>query len=270
MSIPSFSAIIAAAGNSERFNGNASVSVKKEYLKIGEHTILYRATRPFLEVPSLKSIIVICPPGQKEECAIALEEIYEHCPVPVVLCNGGKTRQESVFLALQMLQRLEQQVSYVAIHDGARPFLESDLIIRGLATACVYGGSTPATAITDAVKRIDNNGTITSHENRTGLVCVQTPQIFDFQKILLAHEQARNNGKIYVDDTEIYADFNQEVGVFEGNPDNRKITFLDDIPDANAQIAAYAKAKEEGLKQSKIDQEFRRYLNQRKEPESNA
>jgi 2-C-methyl-D-erythritol 4-phosphate cytidylyltransferase/2-C-methyl-D-erythritol 4-phosphate cytidylyltransferase/2-C-methyl-D-erythritol 2,4-cyclodiphosphate synthase len=260
MAIPNFSAIITAAGKSERFNDGTTSPVKKEYLKIGDHTVLYSAVLPFLAVPHLQSLIITCPKDQKNECAVALGEIYEHFTIPVIICEGGETRQESVFNALKMLESMGLPNDYIAIHDGARPFLKSELIISGLATAKVYGGSSPATLITDAVKRVGDHGSIESHEDRTGLVEVQTPQIFKYPEILEAHKKASMNGKMYVDDTEIFSDFGQTVGVFLGDKENRKVTFMADIPDAKEQIQNYIELRDKGEEQFKKTQEFQKYL----------
>ena len=60
MSIPSFALIVTAAGSSLRFSSafEDGESVKKEFLSIDGHTVLYRATEPFFEIPSLKAVVV--------------------------------------------------------------------------------------------------------------------------------------------------------------------------------------------------------------------
>ena len=260
MSIPNFCAIITAAGNSSRFNNGNEAGVKKEYLKIDEHTVLYNSVAPFLAVPGLKAIIVTTPKNSKTECLVALEQLGDRCPVPLILSDGGKTRQESVKNALAMLKTLDLPIEYVAIHDGARCFVTPELIIRTIATAKVYGGCAPAVPITDSIKEIDQNGTISKHVDRTKVFSVQTPQVFRFPEIFLAHQNAIED-KVYTDDTEIYSDFDLGVGVCVGDIQNKKITFLDDIPNAKQQIEEYIEAKSEGEKKYFKDKEFRSYIN---------
>jgi 2-C-methyl-D-erythritol 4-phosphate cytidylyltransferase len=260
MAFPKFCAIITAAGNSSRFNNGAKSVVKKEYLKINEHTVLYNSVAPFLSIPNIQAIIITAPKESQNECYFALEEIGERCPVPLIFSEGGETRQESVNKALAMVKSLDLPIEYVAIHDGARCFITPELIIRALATAKVYGGCAPAIAVTDSIKRIDQNGSISEHLNRDTVVRVQTPQIFHFPEILLAHENA-NEDKIYNDDTEIYSDFELGVGICLGDPKNIKITYLDDIPDAQVQIKKYLEIKNEGESKYIKDKEFRSYIN---------
>ena len=250
MGFPEHAVIVTAAGSSDRFN-RQGLGVKKEYLTIDEHTVLYRSVEPFLQVPNLRAIIVTHPKDMADQCAIALEEIFDQNIIPVILVEGGKDRQESVYNALKMLASMSLPIDYVAIHDGARCFVSSDLIIRTLATATVFGGAVPALPPTDALKSIDKNGVITSHIERTETVAVQTPQIFHFPEILTAHQSANTNEKSYVDDTQVFTDFGMCVGMCEGERENRKITFLEDIPNAEEQIDEYLKNLEEGKRKAK-------------------
>jgi 2-C-methyl-D-erythritol 4-phosphate cytidylyltransferase/2-C-methyl-D-erythritol 4-phosphate cytidylyltransferase/2-C-methyl-D-erythritol 2,4-cyclodiphosphate synthase len=260
MTFPSFAVVITAAGKSERFNTNDEQTVKKEYLKIEDHTVLYRSIVPFLNVPNLQAIVVTCPVDLKEECVVALEELGTKSPVPLVITNGGSSRQESVHNALALINNLDLGVEFVAIHDGARCYLTTELVISTIATANVYGAAAPAQIITDSIKEVDQNGVMIKSYDRKSIVTVQTPQVFHFPEILQAH-QATNEDKKYYDDTEIFSDFGLKVGICQGDPKNKKITYLQDIPDAEKQIKEYIKARDEGMKKAKIDKEFRSYIN---------
>ncbi len=260
MAFPNFCAIITAAGSSSRFNNGSEAPVKKEYLKINDHTVLYNSVVPFLSIPNLQAIIITTPKESRNETLVALEELGQRCPVPLVLCDGGKTRQESVYNALRMMKSLNIPISYAAIHDGARCFVTPELIIRTLASANVYGGCAPVVPITDSIKEIGDDGIIKNHLDRKTIFRVQTPQIFKFPEILEAHENL-NDEKIYNDDTEIYSDYNLTVGACKGDLANIKITYLDDIPNAKDQIEGYLKAKKEGESKYFKDKEFRSYLN---------
>ncbi len=254
MSFPSHAVIVTAAGSSERFNTNNQLGVKKEYLSIDGHTILYRAIAPFLEVPGCQAILVTHPEGLADQCAVALEDLLKQNMIPIILVEGGNNRQESVFNALKMLVSMNMPVDYVAIHDGARCFVTPDLVIKTLATATVFKGAVPALPATDALKVIDNNGVITHHIDRTHAVGVQTPQIFKYPEIWEAHQAALDNGTPYVDDTEIFTDYGQAVGICEGDRENRKITYIEDVPDAEQQIVRYLENLEQGKRSAKAAQ----------------
>lgn len=267
MGFPQHAVIVTAAGSSDRFNDKGQ-GVKKEYLSIDGHTVLYRSVVPFLQIPNCMAIIVTCPEGMESECAVALEDVFEQNIAPVIVVKGGKNRQESVFNALKMLISMDLPIEYVAIHDGARCYVSPSLIIRTLATATVFQGAVPCTPPTDALKQIDENGMVVGHIERSKTVAVQTPQIFHFPEIFLAHQKAMDNGQVYVDDTEIFTDFGQIVGVCEGERENKKITYIEDIPDAEKQIKEYLENLEKGKQSAQIAMDFHRAIDEVKQEQA--
>jgi len=246
MAFPQHAVIVTAAGSSERFNTTKQLGVKKEYLELDGHTVLYRAILPFLQVPNCCAILVTYPEGMEDQCAVALEDLLQQNLVPIILVKGGQSRQQSVYNALKVLSTMALGAQYIAIHDGARCFVTPDLIIKTLATATVFKGAVPALPATDALKTIDNNGVIKTHMDRSHTVGVQTPQVFRYPEIWQAHQAAKDSPTLYVDDTQIFSDFGLTVGVCEGDRENRKITYIEDVPNAEKQIADYLHALEEG------------------------
>lgn len=230
MSFPSHCVIITAAGNSSRFNeSNGNGQQKKEFLLLDNRTVLYHATLPFVGLPNLKAIIVTYGEGCKDETELALDNLIYTSTSPVILVQGGLTRQESVYLALQELEKKSIEAEYVLIHDGARPWIDEKTIIDTLATATVFGGAAPVLPIYEAVKKVDTDGRLKDHVDRSDLVTIQTPQAFHFKTILEAHHKAATTTKLYVDDTEIFTDFGGFVGTNIGNIKNRKITKFEDL-----------------------------------------
>ncbi len=226
MSFPAHGVIITAAGSSSRFNSGAQ---KKEFQLLDDRSVLYYATLPFLSIPELKYLVVTYSKDLKEETELALDNLLYTYDVPIELIEGGENRQQSVLNGLQALQASQAPIDYVLIHDGARPWVKEQTIISTLATATVFGGAAPAMPLHDAIKKIDAEGQITGHLDRSSLVAIQTPQAFRFPAILQAHLEALNSTKSYYDDTEIFTDFGLRVGVCEGRRENRKITTLQDI-----------------------------------------
>ncbi len=225
MQFPSFSLIVTAAGSSERFRNSSETLVgKKEFELLDNRSILFHSILPFTQIPTLRRIIVTYPEGLKDECELALDNLIYALPIPVDLVPGGTDRQSSVRNALELLSQQESENSLVAIHDGARPLVSIDVIIRTLATASVVGGAVPGITIHDAVKRVDEGGFITEGIERKGLTTVQTPQIFRFPDILTCHREATGSSKIYVDDSEIFRDHGNQVAICEGDENNIKIT----------------------------------------------
>jgi 2-C-methyl-D-erythritol 4-phosphate cytidylyltransferase len=230
VSFPAHGVIITAAGTSTRFNGSETSTLrKKEFHLLDDRSVLYHAAAPFFSIPQLKFVIVTYGEGFREETEAALDNLLFASPIPVLLVQGGTTRQQSVLRGLETLQLHVPTISYVMIHDGARPWVTEETIISTLATATVFGGAAPILALHDAVKKIDSEGKITAHIDRSAMVTVQTPQAFRFPTILEAHRLAARTNKTYFDDTEIFTDFGEMVGTCVGNAANRKITVSHDI-----------------------------------------
>lgn len=264
MSIPPFAAVITAAGASSRFSGKESV--KKEYLSIDGHTVLYRAVRPFFDVPSLAAVIVTCPEGSEDETVVALEDLADIASIPFLIVPGSVTRKESVKAALESLRKLQVPFDYIAVHDGARPYATPQLIISTLAAATVAGGAVPALRVTDAVKRLGKDGLLAENVDRAPLITVQTPQIFRREELLDAYD--RYQGMEADDDAAVFIAAGYSCTVSRGSVDNRKITYLSDIPDAEAQIDEYIKARDEGRKSAAAVRRMRELMQEGRGNES--
>ena len=258
MSIPPFAAIITAAGTSARFSGEQKEKVKKEYLSIEGHTVLYRAVKAFYETPGLSCVIVTCPEGSEDETAVALEDLIDIAAVPLLIVPGGVTRKESVRIALEKLSETPCIYDYIAIHDGARPYIDRNLIIRTLAAATIAGGAVPALSVTDAVRRIGKDGLIHETIDRNGLITVQTPQIFRAKELMEAYDAFPFPEAD--DDAEVFMKAGYNCTVIPGSKANTKITFLSDIPDAEKQIREYAEAREKGRKSAKASKRMRELI----------
>ena len=253
--IPPFALIVTAAGSSERFSKD---DVKKEFLKLDGHTVLYRATEPFFELPGLVAVVITCKKGTEDEAIVALEDLVDVGSVPMLFTEGGDSRQESVHLALEKLASISIPFEYVAIQDGARPYTTPDLIIRTLAAATTTGGAIPALPMTDSIRRINAQGEIIECIDRRGVVRVQTPQIFSFLPLLEAHRRAQKG--VATDDAELFIKSGNRCVISEGDEKNIKITYIEDIPNAKEQIEEYIKEREEGRKTAKAVHLFQSFV----------
>lgn len=255
MNIPPFSLILTAAGSSSRFLRDAENQiVKKEFLTIDGHTVLYRALEPFYELGSLANVVITYEKDSLDETVVALEDLIDINAIPMFFVEGGKTRTESIRNALKKLQQTAPETQYVAIHDGARPYISPHLIIKTFANATVYGASVPGLRITDSMKRIDEMGLIKEDIDRDGAVRVQTPQFFTFPFLVSAYEKIKTNE---TDDSSLYVKAGYRCHITITDEENSKITYLDDIPNANEQIKEYVRIRDEGRKSAEAVRRFR-------------
>lgn len=223
--------IITAAGSSTRIGGK----IKKEYLPFKDNsTVLSYCGRTFFDTfllnknppYQISDFIITYPKGGYEECRETLAEDLKLCNFEITLVEGGNTRQKSVYNGLKAITK---KTDYVLIHDGARPFVTSELIVKTLEAAVEYGASVPGITPTDTQKEIDDKGFITRHLQRNMLTAVQTPQCFELKKLLQAHKKATTEEKEYTDDTEIWGTYCGNVKVVQGDVNNIKITYPSDL-----------------------------------------
>ena len=227
--------IITAAGSSSRFGGQ-----KKEYLQLpsGTNTVLSQSAETFLRTNLFSSLIITIPKGDEDKAANALKTsqfvnkllFEEPAGIRFSFATGGKTRQDSVYNGLIKLSELSgSKPDLVLIHDGARPWVTEKIIRSVIEKTAVAGAAVPAIPAVDTQKEVDENGRITQHLKRKYVYAVQTPQAFEFERLLQAHEKARCDDLEYTDDTEIWGAYCGDVYISEGDIKNKKITFQSDL-----------------------------------------
>ena len=212
-------AVITAAGASSRMKNRG----KKEFILLQGRTVLERAVLPCVLSEEFNFIVVTYPQGREREMKKALH----HINFPILYVEGGSSRQESVRNALMELEKVKTDV--VLIHDGARPHITEDLILRILGATIHRGNSTPVIPSVSAMKILNALGDIESHLIRRQTVSAQTPQGFSFPEILEAHNRALGDEKAYIDDSEIWSAYIGPAHTVDGDPRNVKITYPQDV-----------------------------------------
>lgn len=220
--------IIAAAGSSTRMGG----TVKKEYLPLKNGTVLSECAKIFLSTLSVKYVVITVPCGGSGEAQKALFADDALKPilqtVNLSFVEGGSTRQKSILNALEFLAEIACPPDIVLIHDGARPFVTGEIILRTAEAAAEFGAAVPGIPPVDTQKTVGEDGFISVHLRRASMTAVQTPQGFLFRKLLEAHRKAAGDDVEYTDDTEIWDKYEGKVKVVEGNACNKKITYAQD------------------------------------------
>ncbi len=132
--------------------------------------------------------------------------------------QGGQTRQESV---ANGLAAVSSDCSIVAVHDGARPFVSRDLVKKLFECAKTHGSAVPCLPITDTLWK-------DKPVSRKDFFTVQTPQVFDFQKLKFAFQNCKEN---YTDESSLFYDCYGKVNFVSGELSNKKITYFGDVPE---------------------------------------
>ncbi len=236
--------LITAAGRGVRFGG------KKETEDLAGRAVLDRAISAFSRLSGLTALVITAPEGFELSIRGALashtlSSLESRLGDRFVITPGGATRRDSVRLGLEALARalapsettdgspaaLPESVQdmVVLVHDGARPWLSQDLAERVASVASRVGACVPVTGLVETPKEISPDGLVLRHPPRSTLANAQTPQGFRLGPLLEAHRKAEMERVDATDDAELWARYVGPVAWTEGERNNRKITFREDL-----------------------------------------
>lgn len=221
-------AIVLAAGQGKRMQSK----VHKQYLLIQDKPVLYYSLQAF-ESSFIDDIVLVVGKDEEEYCQKEIIEKYGFTKIRIVVA-GGKERYHSV---ANGIKAISWQCDYIFIHDGARPFINEEILLRVYeqvkkSKACVVG-----MPVKDTVKIADEAGFVESTPNRARVWQIQTPQVFEAQLITEAYErllieevQLLSEGVSITDDAMVVEYFTKlPVKLVEGSYQNIKITTPEDL-----------------------------------------
>ena len=208
-----FSFILLAAGESARFKSN----LPKPYHKISGKTLIELTINKIKQFKEIGKIVVVY---NKKHLKFLKKINLKNIKV----IEGGKTRQQSTYKALKHLQKY-RKIKKVLIHDAARANFSKKLIKKILISAKKNNAVIPILRFQDAIKKKDSER-IFLNLNRNKFFLTQTPQCFDFKKILNLHKYNKNK---YSDDDSSLVDSNGKIKFINGEKRNFKITDRDDF-----------------------------------------
>ena len=219
------SAIIVAAGSSSRMNG-----VNKQLERIGGTPVFVMSALKFDRSEKVGEIIIAAP---KDDRAY-YEKLARDLGVSklAAVTAGGDTRMQSV---RNCLEAVSPKADYIAIHDGARPLIETDEIERVFADAERYKAAIAAVPAVDTIKEVGSGGLIEGTPPRGGLYYAQTPQVF-LKELYLSclGKIERTMADKVTDDASILEMCGEHVRITEIKGCNMKITRPEDLIAAEA------------------------------------
>jgi 2-C-methyl-D-erythritol 4-phosphate cytidylyltransferase len=144
---------------------------------------------------------------------------------PILLIQGGATRQISVFNGLNALPTDSDRV---LIHDGARCLVTPDLFDRCDRALQKMQGFIAAVPVKDTIKVV-NGDMVTDTLNRDQLWAAQTPQGFQVNLLKNAHQTAVEQGWEVTDDAALLENVGLAVQIVMGEETNLKVTTPQDL-----------------------------------------
>lgn len=207
------SAIIVAAGSSTRMGKD------KLLIPLFGKSVIAHTVQAVKDTGFFDEIIIV---ASDKNIAPFTEEMQKHSlQEGVRIIPGGKTRGESSFAGVN-----EARGEYVLIHDGARPLVTTQIIENTLKICIRTGAAAAGVKPKDTIKQVSANNVISETVQRESAVLIQTPQVFNREKIKSAYEKF---GFEETDDCALMEKMGESVAVAPGSYENIKLTTNEDI-----------------------------------------
>ena len=219
--------VVVAAGASLRMGGADKILSPV----LGRALISYPLAA-FNDSDRVSSIVLVVSADRLEACRRLVDEQGFH---KVDVCEGGARRQDSVRLGLDSLRSTE----WTMVHDGARPFVDEEMIEAGLAAVRETGAAVAAVPLKDTVKAAGPDGMVLKTVDRQGLWAAQTPQVFRTDLLVEAHGRIKDD---VTDDASLVERTGGRVKLFMGSYDNLKVTAPEDLQLVEALLRARSEA----------------------------
>ncbi len=221
--------VLAAAGQGKRMLSK----VNKVFLKLSGQPVIKYSLDVFEKLPDIEEIVIVAHP---QEVSVMERDIVDRFGYRKVkrIIPGGRERQDSVWAGLKAL---DDSLNLVAVHDGARPLVSSEMVLRVIEMARITGAACLGVPSKDTLKEVGPDGNVQTTLDRSRYYQIQTPQVFRASRLKEAYREALAQGFVGTDDAVIYERFFGAVRVVDGDYRNLKITTADDMLMAQGLLA---------------------------------
>ena len=215
------SAVIVAGGSGSRFRSETP----KQFLALAGKPLLAHTLARFDACAAIDRIALVVPRDGFSSARATIEPFVGNTPTDIV--PGGDTRQASVREGLSCLD--PEPEGLVAVHDGARPLVDEDLIARVVEAASEHGGAIAAVPVVETLKEVSEAMTIVRTVDRSHYYRAQTPQCFRASILERAFAAAKRDDFVGTDEAALVERVDATIHVVMGTEHNIKITAPEDM-----------------------------------------
>ena len=212
------SAVITAAGSSERFGKDKNEQLLGDYPCLVHTLIAFERSEQTVQTVGVTR-------KEKIETILSFKEKYGLSKLSAVV-EGGRCRQSSAAIGFNAT---DPRVPFVAIHDGARPLITPIDIDNVALAAYEYGAAIAAMPQVNTVKLITEDGFIKQTIDRKKLLAAATPQIFSREIYGKIVEKFSDRFSDFTDDSSMAEELGIAVKTVICQPSNIKITTVEDL-----------------------------------------
>ncbi len=208
--------VILAAGNSVRYG----MGKNKNFEIINNKPVLLYSLDIFDNNEYIDNVVIAV---KKDEVPLLKDILDKRCNrhnIDIVI--GGMSRQESVYNCIS-----KENSDIVVVHDGARPLIRDSYINDCILAMKECKGATVGVRSKDTVKITNDNNIVINTTNRANTWLVQTPQCFDREVLLNAHNKYKYQNA--TDDCFLLEEEGYNVKIIESDYSNIKITTANDL-----------------------------------------
>ena len=214
--------IIVAGGSGKRMGG----PVPKQFQTVKGRPLLMWTIEAFHRYDSDMPIILVLPQTHfdiwKALC-MGHRFFLKHEVV-----GGGEQRWHSVKAGLEKVEGN----GLVAVHDGVRPSVSSDLIARCFSAADMHAAAIPVVPVVPSIRESTPEGSRAL--DRSKLLAVQTPQCFHTDLLRKAFESPYDS--TFTDEATLVERMGVKVHLVEGEESNIKVTTATDMRTIELQL----------------------------------
>lgn len=212
-------AIVPAAGLGKRLGPGTN----KPFHKLLNIPLLIWSLRIFEAIETISEIIPVI---KEDDIKMASELFMEYNLSKIKrIALGGKERQDSVYHGLKLI---DDRADFVLIHDGGRPLIDRELVLKVINNIEGCDGVIVAVPVKDTIKEAED-AIVKETLPRDLLWAVQTPQVFRYSSIMKAYEKAMAEKFYATDDSALIERLGGRVKIIMGSYDNIKVTTSEDI-----------------------------------------
>ena len=214
--------LIFAGGTGQRMGASA---IPKQFLKVHGEPIIVHTISHFQNCGQIDSIVVVC---LKEYIGHMRELVSEYKLDKVVsVVEGGSCGQASIFNGLKELVRLygADSKDIVLIHDGVRPLINEDLIIKNIECVKAHNSAITVSKAIETIVLLNNDSVVDKVMDRQYCNVAKAPQSFFLKDIYAAHLKAVDENKMdFIDSAMLMQHYGFKIHTVVGSSENIKIT----------------------------------------------